>query len=175
MKRTTIATIVAAAALATGIAPRAQLTSAFSTDQTQDQAAIRNVETGLQEAWNRHDAKTFASFFTEDADCVNVVGWWWQGRPQIEKKVADAHVFIFRESKLTNNEIHLRFLTSGIALVHVRWSMVGNRNPDGTPGQPRKGIQTHILQKHAGKWLIASFNNADSVPEVPFPTGPPKK
>ena len=44
-----------------------------------DDAAIRDVETVLQEAWNRHDAKAFASFFTEGADSVNVVGWWWRG------------------------------------------------------------------------------------------------
>jgi len=146
----------------------------FSADQSEDEAAIHSVETGLQEAWNHHDAQAFASFFAEDADCVNVVGWWWKGRPQIESKVSDAHVFIFRESTLTNNEIHMRFLTSRIAVVHVRWSMVGNRNPDGTSGQPRKGIQTHILQKQAEKWLIAAFNNVDSIPEVPFPMGPPK-
>ena len=149
--------------------------SAFSADRSQDDAAIRKVEIGLQEAWNRHDAKSFASFFAEDADCVNVVGWWWRGRSQIESKVADAHVFMFRDSTVTDDDIQVRFLTSRIAVVHVRWSMVGNRNPDGTPGQPRKGIQTHILQKQAGQWLIASFNNADSVPEVSFPTGPPKK
>ena len=57
----------------------------LSTSQSQDEAAICEVETGLAEAWNRHDAKAYAGFFTEDGDCVNVVGWWWKGRPQIEK------------------------------------------------------------------------------------------
>ena len=148
----------------------------ISAHKSEDEAgAIRDVETSLQDAWNHHDAKAFASFFTDDADCVNVVGWWWKGRPQIESKVADSHAFIFRDSTLTNNEIQIRFLTSQIAVVHVRWSMVGYRNPDGTPGQPRKGIQTHILQEREGKWLIAAFNNTDSVPEVSFPTGPPKE
>ena len=145
------------------------------TCESQDEPAIRDLETRLQEAWNRHDAKTYASFFAEDGDCVNVVGWWWKGRPQIEKKVADAHVLMFRESMVTNDEIHFRFLTSEIAVVHVRWSMVGNRNPDGTPGPPRRGIQTHILQKQAGKWWIVAFNNVDSIPEVSFSTGPPEK
>src|SRR6516162_11446640 len=56
----------------------------FSADQSEDEAAIHSVETGLQEAWNHHDAQAFASFFAEDADCVNVVGRWWKGRPQIE-------------------------------------------------------------------------------------------
>ena len=144
---------------------------AFSAHKSQDETAIRNVETGLQEAWNHHDAKAFASLFTEDADCVNVVGWWWKGRPQIESKVADSHVFMFRDSTYTNDEVHIRFLTAQTAVVHVRWSMVGHRNPDGTPGQPRKGIQTHILQEQEGKWLIAVFNNTDSVPEVSFPAG----
>ena len=150
--------------------------TAWSEHTRQDEAAaIRNVETSLLEAWNHHDAKVSASFFTEDADCVNVVGWWWKGRPQIESKIADAHSLMFQNSTITNNEIHIRFLTSQIAVAHVRWSMVGHRNPDGTPGQPRNGIQTHILQEREGKWLIAAFNNTDSVPEVSFPTGPPKE
>lgn len=143
--------------------------------QSQDEAAICEVETGLAEAWNRHDAKAYARFFTEDGDCVNVVGWWWKGRPQIESKVAESHAFMFRESTVTNNEIHFGFLTSEIAVVHVRWSMVGNKNPDGTPGLPRRGIQTHVLRKQAGKWWIVAFNNVDSVPEVTFPTGAPRK
>src|SRR5215469_5846198 len=84
----------------------------------QEEAAIRNVEKQQGEAWNRHDAKAYAALFTEDGDCVNVVGWWWKGRPQIESKVAEAHVFMFRESTVTNNEIHMRFLTSRIAVVH---------------------------------------------------------
>lgn len=169
MNRELLPTLVILAFLAT------LAVSAFSADQSHDEGAIRNLEEGLQQAWNHHDAKTFASFFTEDADCMNVVGWWWRGRAQIESKVAEAHLFMFRDSTLTNDEIHVRFLTPEIAVVHVRWSMVGNRNPDGTPGQPRKGIQTHILQKERGKWLIAAFNNVDSIPEKPFPTGPPEK
>jgi uncharacterized protein (TIGR02246 family) len=144
-----------------------------SANQSQDEAEIRNVETRFQEAWNHHDAKAFANLCTEDGDVVNVVGWWWNGRSQIEKKVSDAHAFIFRESTLTHNEVHIKFLTPQIAVVHVRWSMVGHKSPDGTPGQPRKGIDTQVLQKQAGKWLIAAFHNTDSVPEVPFPAGQP--
>ena len=34
---------------------------------------------------------------------MNVVGWWWKGRPQIEKKVAAAHVLMFRDSVVTNS------------------------------------------------------------------------
>ena len=142
--------------------------------QNPDEAEIRKVETGLQAAWNHHDMKAWADFFTGDADFVNVVGWWGRGRAEIEKKHADAHAFFFRESTLTIDEVHTRFLRPEIAVVHVLWTLVGHRNPDGTPGQPRKGIFTQVLQKQDGKWLIAAAQNTDSRPEVPMPTGPPK-
>src|SRR5207253_8297114 len=71
-------------------------------DQSQDEAEIRNlVQTRQQEAWNQHDAKAYAALFTEDGDLVKVVGWWWKGRPQIEQKLTDAYIFVFRESTLT--------------------------------------------------------------------------
>jgi uncharacterized protein (TIGR02246 family) len=123
---------------------------AFSADRSQDEAAIHNVEKGLQEAWNRHDGQAFASFFTRDADCMNVVGWWWKGHPQIEKKVAEAHVFMFRDSILTNNEIHIRFLSSRMAVVHVRWSMVGNRKPDGTVASPERAFRRTSCKSRQG-------------------------
>jgi uncharacterized protein (TIGR02246 family) len=141
----------------------------------EEEGAIRAVEAVLREAWNSHDAKAWAKLCAEDADVVNVVGWWWQGRAQIEQKIAESHRFLFRESTLTHDEIRIRFLTADTAVVHIRWSMVGGKNPDGTPGQPRKGIETQVLRKLGGKWLIAAFHNTDSRPEVPFPVGPPKR
>src|SRR4029453_3729816 len=59
--------------------------AAFGGPHDQDEADIRNVETRQQEAWNRHDAKAYADLFTEDADLVNVGGWRWKGRAEIEK------------------------------------------------------------------------------------------
>jgi uncharacterized protein (TIGR02246 family) len=145
---------------------------AASSDQNQDEAAIRNLEARQQEAWNRHDAKAYANLFTEDGDVVNVVGWWWKGRPEIEQKLAAAYAYVFRESTLTITEVDVKFLTPQIAVAHVRWSMVGARTPQGIP-EPRQGIQTQVLQKLEGKWLIAAFQNTNGVPERPFPTEPP--
>jgi uncharacterized protein (TIGR02246 family) len=141
-------------------------------DRSADEAEIRNVETRQQEAWNKHDAKAYADLFTEDGDIVNVVGWWWKGRAEIEKKLTDAYAFVFRESTLTIGEVNVRFLTPEIAVAHVRWTMTGARTPKGIP-EPQQGIQVQTLQKQAGKWLIAAFQNTNSIPEMPFPKGPP--
>jgi uncharacterized protein (TIGR02246 family) len=146
--------------------------SAFGQDHSQDEAEIRNVEKRQQEAWNQHDAKAYASLFMDDGDIVNVVGWWWKGRAEIEKKLTDAYAFVFRESALTVADVQVKFLTADIAVAHVKWTMTGARTPKGIP-EPQQGIQIQILQKQAGKWLISSFQNTNSIPERPFPKGPP--
>jgi uncharacterized protein (TIGR02246 family) len=136
-----------------------------------DESAIRALEVQQQEAWNHHDAKAYAALFTEDGDCVNVVGWWWKGRAEIEKKLTDTYVYVFSESALKIGEVTVRFLEPHSAVVHVRWTMTGARTPQGIP-IPQQGIQTQLVQKQSGKWLIAAFQNTNSVPEMPFPKGP---
>ena len=137
-----------------------------------DDAAIRQVQDRQADAWNRHDATAYAKLFTNDGDVVNVLGWWWRGRSEIESKLVTAFAFVFRDSKLTITDVQVRFLSPVVAITHVRWTMVGAKTPPGMP-EPREGIQLQVLTKQQGKWLIASFQNTNGVPEVPFPTGPP--
>ena len=146
--------------------------AAFGDSRDRDETDVRNVETLQQQAWNRHDAKAYASLFTEDGDCVNVVGWWWKGRAKIEKKLTAAYAFVFRESVLTITDVDVKFPAPEMAIAHVRWTMVGARTPEALP-KPQQGIQTQLLQKQKGKWLIVAFQNTNALPEMPFPQGPP--
>jgi uncharacterized protein (TIGR02246 family) len=141
-------------------------------DSEQDKADIRNLQNQQADAWNRHDAKAYASLFKEDGDCVNVVGWWWKGRAEIEKKLTDAYLFVFKESVLTIKDVDVKFLGVDLAVAHVRWTMTGARTPKGIP-EPQQGIQIQVLQKQSGKWQIAAFQNTNAIPEMPFPKGPP--
>ena len=137
-----------------------------------DEAEIRSVETRQAHAWNRHDAKAYADLFAEDGDVVNVVGWWWKGRAEIEAKLTAAFAFVFRDSTLTITDVQVRFLSPELGLAHVRWTMTGAKTPPGIP-EPREGIQIQVLRKTAGRWLITAFQNTAAVPETPFPLGPP--
>jgi uncharacterized protein (TIGR02246 family) len=139
--------------------------------QEQDEAAIRQVQERQADAWNRHDAAAYANLFSEDGDVVNVVGWWWRGRSEIKSKLDTAFAFVFRDSKLSITEVQVRFLSPVVAIAHVSWTMVGAKTPPGIP-EPRAGIQLQVLTKAADGWMIASFQNTNSVPEVPFPVGP---
>lgn len=138
-----------------------------------DEAAIRELQTRQAAAWNARDAVAYANLFSEDGDVVNVLGWWWQGRSEIQRKLADAFAWVFRDSTLTITEVHTRFITPSIAIVHVRWTLDGAKVLPGAPAPPREGIQLQVVRKTGGQWLIASFQNTNSVPETPFPKGPP--
>jgi uncharacterized protein (TIGR02246 family) len=119
-------------------------------DRQADEAAIRDVaQTRQQQAWNQHDAKAYAALFAEDGDVVNIVGWWWRGRKEIENKLTDAFAFVFRESTLTITQVDIRFLRPKIAVAHTRWTMTGAKTPPTIP-EPREGIQTLVLRKWAG-------------------------
>ena len=44
-----------------------------------------DVVRGFADAWARGDADAIAALFTQDADFVNVVGFWWTRREQIRQ------------------------------------------------------------------------------------------
>ena len=138
-----------------------------------EDAAIRDVQARQAAAWNAHDAVAYANLFSEEGDVVNVLGWWWQGRSAIQSKLAEAFVWVFRDSRLAITEVHTRFIDPSTAIAHVRWTMDGAKVPPGAPAPPREGIQVQVLRKTGGRWLIVSFQNTNTVPEQPFPKGPP--
>jgi uncharacterized protein (TIGR02246 family) len=138
-----------------------------------DEASIRQVQVMQAEAWNQHDAAAYAALFTENGECINVLGWWWKGRAEIQNKLTAAFAVVFRQSRLTITGTTVRLLSPTIAVAHVPWTMAGAKTPPGMP-EPRQGIEIQVLQKKAGHWLISSFQNTNAVPERPFPTGPVK-
>jgi SnoaL-like domain len=70
--------------------------------------AIRKLQTAQAAAWNKHDADAYAALFTSDGDVVNVLGWWWRGRDQIQRKLSDGFAFVFRDSRLTITDVDVR-------------------------------------------------------------------
>lgn len=146
-----------------------------SAAQEPEVAAIRELQVRQEQAWNRHDAEAYADLFTEDGDVVNVLGWWWRGRAEIRSKLTEAFAFVFRESRLSITEVHVRVLEPHIAIAHVRWKMEGAKAPPGAPAPPREGIQLQVLRRAGDRWLIESFQNTNAFPETRFPTEPPSQ
>src|SRR5437660_11546690 len=94
---------------------------AFSADQSPDETAIRNLQIRQQEAWNHHDAKAYASLFSQDADGVNVVGWWCKSGSERESKLRRAYAFLSRDSTLTITDVQIKCTAENLAVDYVAW------------------------------------------------------
>ena len=104
-----------------------------------------------------------------DCDVINISGWWWKSRAEMQQKLTRAFSSVFARSKLTFTDVQVKFLEPGIAVAHASWKMSGARMPPDMP-PPEAGIQTLVLTKQDdGKWLIAEFQNTLARPEHPFP------
>lgn len=155
-----IACVVCAALVVAGGTARAE---------EADQTAIRASISEQAAAWNRHDARAYAALFTPDAEVVNVQGWWWRGRAEIESRLSRGFAYVFRESRLKITEVSVRLLQPGLAVAHVRWTMEGSRPPPGAPNPPVVGIMLEVLRKEGAYWQVQAFQNTNSLPERPFP------
>ena len=137
-----------------------------------DAAAVRSVAVQQADAWNKHDAVAYSALFTPDCDVVTVPGWWWKSRAEMQRKLAHMFTSAFRDSVLTFTDVQVKFLKPDIAVAHAMWKMTGAHMLPGQP-VPDKGIQTLVMTKHDGKWLIAEFQNTVSTPEPSLPAAMP--
>ncbi len=126
-----------------------------------DQRAIKSIEASWESAWNRHDMKALGALVAEDIDFVTVAGNWLKGRAEFEKHHVRVHEMQFKDSVWTAGDVRIRFLKPDVAVVHVNWGLKGDRDPDGTPRQPRRGIFTRVVTKHGDKWLIVASQNTN--------------
>ena len=126
-----------------------------------DLEAVKQIEWGWRDAWNRHDMKALATLVVEDVDFITVSGIWLKGRKAFEEHHARVHSMQFKESVWTTADVRVKFLKPDIALAHVSWGLRGDKDPDGAPRQPRRGIFTRVVTKQGGKWLIQASHNTD--------------
>jgi uncharacterized protein (TIGR02246 family) len=125
-----------------------------------DEGQIRTIATTWKTAWNAHDMRALFALFTADADFVNVGGKHWKGREQIEAEHT-LRLVQFQESTWTTKGVTVQFLKPDIALAHVDWSIVGDKDPDGSVRKPREGVFTWVLTKQSTRWQIRAAQNTN--------------
>ena len=134
-----------------------------------DDASVRALQQQQSAAWNAHDIGAYAALFTTEADVVNVLGWHWRSRAELEQKLGRAFASVFARSRMTIGDVSVQFLTPDVAVAHVRWTMTGALSPTGSGTDvPQQGIQTQVLIKRGGVWRIRDFQNTNSIPESAF-------
>lgn len=145
-----------------GIHPGTGLASVDAVLQHPEDVAHR-----FGEAWEHKDADAIAALFVEDADFVNVVGFWWTRREQIRHNHAYGFEHIFGGSTMMLERVRVRDLGE-VAVVHAAWRIEGQHVPGG--GGPerageRRGVFTFVVHRQpGGGWLAVAAQNTDVVP-----------
>lgn len=137
-----------------------------------DVEGVRNVVASFATDWNRHDMEAFGKLFAPDAEFVNVGGFRWVGRQQIQIQHAyshgtipenairggnPAHYGIFRHSTMKFVHIDVRFLRKDVAVSHVDWELLG----DARTQNPRRGVLIFVLTRQNEAWSIADGQNTE--------------
>ena len=120
-----------------------------------------DMPTAFRAAWMARDASMLANLFAEDADFVNVVGLWWRKREQIEASHAYGFNRIFTDSTLRVGRMRVRRLGEDAAVVHVRFTLEGQRGPDGASVGVRRTVMTFVMAHQGLGWLCVAAQNTD--------------
>jgi uncharacterized protein (TIGR02246 family) len=124
-------------------------------------SAAEAILATLEQAWNQHDARAFASVFSDDASFINVFGIEFPGRATIERNHALIFRTMFRDSRLAFDEVKIRPLRDDVVSVSVHWRMTGAYDPAGTPWPERHGIINFVASDDGAGWKIAVLHNMD--------------
>ncbi|MFI9505731.1 SgcJ/EcaC family oxidoreductase [Nocardia sp. NPDC052566] len=125
-------------------------------DHRADEAAIHLLLERQSAAWASGDAAAFAAVFTPDADYVTWFGTRSKGRAQIEAVHVPLFAKYLKGTHLDGEITQLRFLTDDVAVIHGRGAVLKGRRRR-TPRNTK--VQTTVVVRHDGEWLIAAFQN----------------
>jgi uncharacterized protein (TIGR02246 family) len=125
----------------------------------EDEEAIKKVIAGTTEAFNKHDAKAFARFYTPDAELVTVRGERMKGVAEIEKGLAAIFATRATAATLKTLDVSIRFIKPAVAVAHVTNEMSGVVNAGGQEMPPHRELSIRVLVKEKGTWRVTAFHN----------------
>ena len=128
--------------------------------------AVHALLEAFEAAWNRHDAAAMAAFLTEDAEWVNVVGWWWRGKSRVQQGWDWIHRVLFKNTEWHADSVATRFPTSDTAIISITGTTGPYMLPDGTAVPIKRDRISIFMVKHVEGWLIAAGQNSEINPEA---------
>ena len=181
-KRTLAASLLLGAASLTLVAalaaqpptshPTSGRTNVLSKD---DDAAVRKLIAGVEEAWNAHDMKAFGKLLRDDAEWVNIVGMHWKGRKEVVAAHEAFHKTMFKDHRIKTDAVEVRSLGGGHVIAVVTTTNDAFTSPGGQVMTKAQNRQTYVLSKEPEGWRIAHCENvrvdAEAVKNNPVRSG----
>ncbi len=125
----------------------------------EDEEAIRKVIAGTTDAFNQHDARAFANFYTPDAELVTVRGERMKGAAEIERGLAAIFATRAKVVTLRTLQTTVRFIRPDVAVAHVTNELSGLASPEGEQLPAHRELSIRVLVKERGRWLVTAFHN----------------
>ena len=119
-------------------------------------------------AWNARDLDALASLFDGDAEFVNGNGLHWHGRESIRKGHAARLQGGAESSMLATGDTHVKLLLPEVAVVHAHMTLSDESAADpAAPSAPRTTIVSFVVHRVGERWLCASAQTTDVIPDLP--------
>jgi uncharacterized protein (TIGR02246 family) len=138
-----------------------------------DRAAVRDLTTAYQTAWNAKDAAAVAALVSDGYQAVFPDGTHVQGRAAFqEREAAEFAQLAGLTPSLTITQVYAEWIDATHAVTGGTWRISG-----GVPGIPDSGAyMTHTVKGTDGNWrlsngLVASLVPPPAAPPTPAPAG----
>jgi uncharacterized protein (TIGR02246 family) len=141
------------------------MTNPLRADPSHEQQAVRAVVSAFEDAWNTHDPDAIAALLTEDAEWVNVVGWWWRGQSGVRQGFAWIHEGMFKSTPWHANSVSVRFPTPDTAIAIVTGTTGKFTSPIAGDQPGKRDRLSFFMVKRQG-WRIVSGQNTEINPDA---------
>ena len=132
----------------------------------ENEVAIRKLYAQYTAAWNKHDAKAMASFWTIDGDYMEPDGRHAKGQADVEKLFTQEQQTVFKNSTLALTIETVWFITQDVAMVDGKYDLSGVVDLEGKQLPTRSGHLTAVLMREDGTWRVAAGRAMIPVPLV---------
>ena len=122
---------------------------------------IESLVDAWTHAWNAHDMTAAAALVDTDVDFVTVAGLWLRGRAEFFQHHSAIHRAHLRDTTWTTHAWAARLLAPDLRLLHLEWTITGERAAGDVVQPPRSGIFTWIVAGPPGAWRIAVAHNTN--------------
>jgi uncharacterized protein (TIGR02246 family) len=122
------------------------------------------------QAWNTHDMDALSALVTDDVAFVTVAGKRLLGREEFCRHHESIHHDQMRDSTWHTLGSEWRHLPGAQLLVHVEWTIGGDRDPGGALRAQRFGVFTWLVAMTSEGCRIRAAHNTDMRPGINYRT-----
>jgi uncharacterized protein (TIGR02246 family) len=118
--------------------------------------AIRNRVKQYEAAYNAGDADAVASIYAVDGTHTYAVGMTHRGRIEIAQGLKEQFAGPMKGTRISITPLHIRPLSSDVAVEEASFSVSGLCDPSGTELPPVAGLCLGIYREIGGQWYAVA-------------------